>query len=478
MEGSSAVVGWITPDGGSGDAKQYLLGGETPGKVIPDQGDLKIVNGSLNIESVSSRLYMSFQLTAEMPRERLLYAKGPSGFFPSSPEFRLREHQFKTTTTITYNTGPATFGPTMSPGPASGPTPSSAYGLTPSLLEKNMSLYSSVSFVFFTLIALLCLPLTIQQATETCNSTLPLNDLTFNSSLLQCVEAWTAQNYILRYARTLENTWSFILSAPDSSVFIGIGFSTNGQMIGSSAVVGWLPPDGVGQAKLYFLGGQSPGEVTPDQGDLVIVNGSLKIESVSSRLYMSFQLTAETPRQSILYAKGPAGFFPSSPGFRLREHQSMTTTTINYNTGSQSVVKGSPHSKLRKTHGLLNMIGWGILIIIGAIVARHMKQWEPAWFYSHIAVQIIGFLLGPSSFTLKIPVLALLARPDKESKYRKYWNWYHHNIGRAMIILAISNIFYGIHLAKAGSSWNAGYGSAVGILALAAIGLEVRKFLK
>ncbi|RID80983.1 hypothetical protein BRARA_A03602 [Brassica rapa] len=380
--------------------------------------------------------------------------------------------------------------------------------------KMKMNLYSSVSFIFFTLIALQCPPLTIQQTTDSCSSTLPLNDLTFNSSLLQCVEAWTPQNYILRYARTLENTWSFILSAPDSNVFIGIGFSTNGQMIGSSAVVGWLPPGsgGGGQAKQYFLGGQSPGE----------------IESVSSRLYMSFQLTAELPRQSILYAKGPAGFFPSSPGFRLREHQSMTTTTINYNTvnhicgdddyelsnaffgfidelkGSQSVVKGSPHSKLRKTHGLMNMIGWGILIIIGAIVARHMKQWEPTWFYSHIAVQIIGFLLGLTGIICGLilenrtnasnvsthkalgitilvmgglQVLALLARPDKESKYRKYWNWYHHNIGRALIILAISNIFYGIHLAKAGSSWNAGYGSAVGVLALAATGLEVRKLM-
>ncbi|CAN6992356.1 unnamed protein product [Brassica rapa subsp. trilocularis] len=160
--------------------------------------------------------------------------------------------------------------------------------------------------------------LTIQQATETCSSTLPLNDFTFNSSLLQCVEAWTPENYILRYARTVENTWSFILSAPDSSVFIGIGFSTNGKMIGSSAVVGWLPPNGgQGHTKQYFLGGQSPGEVMPDQGDLVIVNGSLKIESVSSRLYMSFQLTVEMPRKNILYAKGPAGFFPSSPGFRF-----------------------------------------------------------------------------------------------------------------------------------------------------------------
>ncbi|XP_009147056.1 cytochrome b561 and DOMON domain-containing protein At3g07570 [Brassica rapa] len=366
-----------------------------------------------------------------------------------------------------------------------------------------MRLYFSVSFIFFGLISLQLPPLSTQQATETCSSTLPLNDLTFDSTLLQCVEAWTPQNYILRYAKTVENTWSFILSAPDSGAYIGIGFSTNGQMTGASAVVGWIPTDGRGQAKQYLLGGKSPGEVKPDQGDLKIVNGSLKIESVSSRLYMSFQLTAELPRQSLLYAMGPAGFIPSSPGFTLREHRDMTTTTINYNTGSQSVVKGSPHSKLRKTHGLMNMFGWGILIIIGALVARHMKQWKPTWFYAHIALQTTGFLLGLTGiicglvlenrteannvskhkglgitiFVMGIlQVLALLARPDKDSKYRKYWNWYHHNVGRVMIILAISNIFYGIHLADAGSSWNGGYGFVVAVLVLAAIGLEVRKF--
>ncbi|KAF8094246.1 hypothetical protein N665_0367s0029 [Sinapis alba] len=195
----------------------------------------------------------------------------------------------------------------------------------------------SVSFIFG-LIALQFLPLfTIvngQQATDSCNSTLPLKDLAFDSSNLQCVEVWRLQNYILRYARTVENTWSFILSAPDSSAYIGIGFSTTGRMVGSSAVVGWITSDsGRGNAKQYLLGGRSPGEVIPDQGELKIVNGSLRIESVSSRLYLSFKLTAELPRERLLYAMGPKDFFPSSPEFRLREHQFMTTTTINYNTG-------------------------------------------------------------------------------------------------------------------------------------------------
>ncbi|KAG2321478.1 hypothetical protein Bca52824_014691 [Brassica carinata] len=198
---------------------------------------------------------------------------------------------------------------------------------------KLCSVYFNVG-----LMALQLLPLfTIvngQQGMDSCNSTLPLKDLAFDSSHLQCVEVWRVQNYILRYARTVENTWSFILSAPYSSGYIGIGFSITGRMIGSSAVVGWITSDSrSGNAKQYLLGGRSPGEVIPDQGEVKIVNGSLKIESVSSRLYLSFQLTAELPRERLLYARGPAEFFPSSPDFRLREHQFMTTTTINYNTG-------------------------------------------------------------------------------------------------------------------------------------------------
>ncbi|MBA0617825.1 hypothetical protein Godav_027243, partial [Gossypium davidsonii] len=48
--------------------------------------------------------------------------------------------------------------------------------------------------------------------------------------------------------------------------------------------------------------------------------------------------------------------------------------------------------------------------------------------------------------------------PGKESKVRKYWNWYHHNGGRIVILIAIANVFYGIHLGEDdGTSWNAAY---------------------
>lgn len=146
------------------------------------------------------------------------------------------------------------------------------------------------------------------------------------------------------------------------------------------------------------------------------------------------------------------------------------------------------------------MLGWGILIPIGAIVARYFRQWDPIWFYSHTAIQIFGFLFGLVAFILgfvlegfinakighhknlgivilvlgSLQVMALLVRPQKGSKVRKYWNWYHHNAGRIMIIFIISNIFYGIHLGMEGPSWYGTYAVIVAILFIGAIILEIR----
>jgi hypothetical protein len=44
--------------------------------------------------------------------------------------------------------------------------------------------------------------------------------------------------------------------------------------------------------------------------------------------------------------------------------------------------------KLRRSHGIINIAAWSILMIIGSIIARYFKQWDPIWFY------IFGFLAG------------------------------------------------------------------------------------
>ncbi|PHT46594.1 Cytochrome and DOMON domain-containing protein [Capsicum baccatum] len=160
------------------------------------------------------------------------------------------------------------------------------------------------------------------------------------------------------------------------------------------------------------------------------------------------------------------------------------------------------YANLRRSHGLLNMVGWGILMPIGVMVARYLRQYDPIWFYSHATIQSLGFILGfagvISGLILNsrlqnnvnkhkglgivilllgcLQVIAVLVRPDKESKIRKYWNWYHYTAGRILILLASINVFYGIHLGNAGSSWNAGFSIALVILFITALILEIRKW--
>lgn len=62
--------------------------------------------------------------------------------------------------------------------------------------------------------------------------------------------------------------------------------------------------------------------------------------------------------------------------------------------GQASNSKSSPHSGLRRSHGVFNMLGWGILMVIGVMVARYCRHRDPLWFYLHVGIQSTGLLMG------------------------------------------------------------------------------------
>lgn len=64
----------------------------------------------------------------------------------------------------------------------------------------------------------------------------------------------------------------------------------------------------------------------------------------------------------------------------------------NFDTGTSSA--SSYPYQLKRSHGILNIIGWGVLLPIGAIVARYFKRSGPLWFYIHAMVQFTGFIIG------------------------------------------------------------------------------------
>ncbi|XP_075524054.1 cytochrome b561 and DOMON domain-containing protein At3g07570-like [Primulina tabacum] len=341
------------------------------------------------------------------------------------------------------------------------------------------------------------------QALDSCNSPLS-NTLPFDTSSLQCVVVWPSQSFILRYGQVSPNIWSYVLSAPNTNGYIAIGFSPNGNMVGSSAIVGWIGNNGIDSGiKKFYLGGKSPNLVTLQPQDQGLQLQNMFISTLQNQIYMVFQVASNNPSMNIIYAVGPAGQLPSAPNFALSQHRAMYSTVVNYGTGG-TVTQSSPEESLKRIHGILNVAGWGILIPIGAMIARYMRHWDPQWFYSHAIIQFTGFTLGAIGvfcglalenrldiyvdkhkalgiFVLilgGLQVLAIFVRPHRASKVRKYWNWYHSNVGRLLIVLAIINIFYGIKLGKEGSEWNQGFAIVIVVFFTISLVLELRMWTR
>ncbi|GMI90150.1 hypothetical protein like AT4G17280 [Hibiscus trionum] len=119
---------------------------------------------------------------------------------------------------------------------------------------------------------------------------------------------------------------------------------------------------------------------------------------------------------------------------------------------------------------------------LGAMAARYMKVFKSAvsaWFYLHVACQSSAYVVGVAGWTTGIKLgsdspritytphrtigiilfcfgtlqlFALLMRPNKDRKYRLYWNIHHHSFGYSVIILSIvgreltlgSSYFFGV----------------------------------
>lgn len=56
-----------------------------------------------------------------------------------------------------------------------------------------------------------------------------------------------------------------------------------------------------------------------------------------------------------------------------------------------------------QAHAWLAGLGYGVLLPLGALVARHLKVFlDPAWFYAHATLQTLGYLLGASGWGVGI----------------------------------------------------------------------------
>ncbi|KAL6867292.1 hypothetical protein ACP4OV_015316 [Aristida adscensionis] len=287
-----------------------------------------------------------------------------------------------------------------------------------------------------------------------------------------------------------------------SGGWVAWGINTDGatQMGGSSVLV--ATQDGAGVVSLLetHLESTSPSLTNGTLKFTMPVAPAAEYSGGAYTIYATIALPGNATQQSTVWQAGPLS------GGQVSAHQTsganlQSVLRLDFLSGSTT---GASQSRLhrRNIHGVLNAVSWGILIPLGAMIARYLRVFEaadPAWFYLHIACQCSGYILGVAGWGLglklgseskgttyqphrnigiaifclaTLQVFALLLRPDKKNKYRLYWNIYHHSVGYSAIVLSIINIFKGLDILKPATGWKTSYIAIIATLGGIALCLE------
>ncbi|CAN7058464.1 hypothetical protein IGI04_014681 [Brassica rapa subsp. trilocularis] len=275
-----------------------------------------------------------------------------------------------------------------------------------------------------------------------------------------------------------------------SSSWIAWGLNPSGaRMVGTQALVAFTNSSGQFQAYTSSVDDFST-QLQPGSLSFGVSLVSATLVNGEATIFATLELPANLVMTNQVWQEGPVA--NGVPQTHQRTGDNMRSIgRIDFRTGQSSASGGSSGNRLRRrnTHGILNAVSWGVLLPMGAMMARYMKVFTaPTWFYLHIVFQVSGYVIGVSGWATGIKlgndspgtsysthrnlgialftfatlqVFALLLRPKPDHKYRFYWNVYHHTVGYATIILSIINIFKGFDILDPEDKWRWAY---IGIL--------------
>ncbi|KAM7276618.1 hypothetical protein ACFE04_018484 [Oxalis oulophora] len=216
-----------------------------------------------------------------------------------------------------------------------------------------------------------------------------------------------------------------------------------------------------------------------DETNLSFPVSNLKATFANSEMtiYATLHLSSDMLSTNQAWQEGPVT--NGKPGAHSTSGANLKSVgSIDFRSGVSTTGLSSTASTKSVAHGVLCTLTWALLMPIGVMIARYVKVFKsanPAWFYLHIGIQSLAFVVGVAGSVIGLklsdPVgiklsnvdrhrsigvvvfffgilqmLAFLLRPKPDHKYRFYWNIYHHVFGYATIILSIANVFEGFDL--------------------------------
>ena len=141
--------------------------------------------------------------------------------------------------------------------------------------------------------------------------------------------------WLLQYSKDQDDVLSIVLSTTYATGWVGMGFSKDGMMVGSSAMVGWMGKTGIPHIEQYYLGGKSSSEVKLNQGQLLTTSIQPTVVVQKAKIYIAFQLKFSAPitQQKLLFALGTK--IPVNK--RLTIHDDKTSISFDFSAGFVSL---------------------------------------------------------------------------------------------------------------------------------------------
>ncbi|KAL0459957.1 UNVERIFIED_CONTAM: cytochrome and DOMON domain-containing protein [Sesamum latifolium] len=288
---------------------------------------------------------------------------------------------------------------------------------------------------------------------------------------------------------------------PDGWVSWAINPTSTG-MVGSQALIAFRDAKGGMTVKTYNVSVYGP--LTESKVWYEVKESSAEFSGGLIRLFATLVLP-EKGKTTVnhVWQVGPSvtGGVPDKHEFQAANLNSKGSLDL-LRGQSGGASGGDSRTQKRNIHGILNVVSWGIMFPTGIIIARYLRTFpsaDPAWFYLHVSCQFSAYAIGVAGWAtgLKlgseskgvtyyshrnigialfalatVQMFALLLRPNKDHKYRFYWNIYHHGVGYAILTLGIINVFKGLNILQPEQKWRDAYIIVIAVLGGVAALLE------
>uniref|UniRef100_M1AFX8 Cytochrome b561 and DOMON domain-containing protein n=2 Tax=Solanum tuberosum TaxID=4113 RepID=M1AFX8_SOLTU len=297
----------------------------------------------------------------------------------------------------------------------------------------------------------------------------------------------------------------------------GLNLGPEPRMVGTQALIGIKQTNGSFLGNTYNVTQyiKIGCNLLPTPIDLNVSNltfgflGHIQYHIIEATIYLPQTVDISRINHVWQVGKVAIGMEPKFHEKTLKNYDS--TEIIDLQTGTSLSIRSARRHQARVAHGILSIIGWGVILPIGVIIARYFKKgpihWNEhdQWKHAHKACQACGYIFGATGWAIglwlgnyskyysfpkhgaygisiftfaTLQTLALRLKPHKNDELHTYWSIYHLSLGYALLIVICVNIFKGIKILQEEETWKPTYIAIISSIAFIFFVFEITNWIK